>query len=703
MLSEKEYIKKIQELEAKIATLESELRSSREDDSDSRLRRAEIASRSGNWEIHLDREKMLGSEGALRLYGVNESEMDYEAIRNIPLPEYRTILDNALKELISENKPYNVVFKVKNAETGKIIDLHSTAEYDSISRKIFGVIRDITEQKAYEEQIRKKSQVLATLLEITMELLETSDRRTVLKNILEAAKKLVGLETGAVYSVHNDTLFLESTIPPLPDSFPDEFRRALLINHPNIAKALEKGSPVIVPDITAITLTPQERIITAERDMRTLLFIPLIASEQNYGIIVMGTLGRIYNFEEHEISLCRTISNIASLALENSILITNLKSARDKAEESDKLKTAFLHNISHEIRTPLNAIIGFSGLLDQPGLHESERKKYIEIIQQSNNQLLGIINDIFNLSHIEAGQVLLNEDITEIKSALNNLWARFLPAAKEKGLELRLDLNNLPGTGCRIITDENKLIQVLTNFLSNAIKFTISGQIILGCRKETNGLKFFVKDTGIGIPESEHAKIFDRFYQVDKAISRVYSGAGLGLSISDAYVRLMGGVINLDSSPGKGSCFSFIIPCKPLYHSEESEDQKKSDPFTGNFRKSTILIAEDEPSSYRLLELMLQKSNLRILRASNGKEAIEICRSGEKIDLVLMDIKMPVMDGYTATSEIKKILPELTIIAQTAYSDINDRQKAIKAGCSDFIAKPIIKSQIFGILGKYLT
>lgn len=571
MASDKAVPKRTKDLEAKIKLLEREIHSYRDKESESRLRRAEIASGSGNWEIHLDTAKMYGSEGALRLYGLRKAEMDYEDIKGIPLPEYRTSLDKALKELISENKPYNIEFKIQNGETGKIIDLHSTAEYDSKSRKVFGIIKDITHQKASEEQIRRKSQHLATLLEITMELLEKADRRLVLKNILEGAKRLVGLESGAIYSVTDSSILLESTIPPLPDNFPDEFRKALLINHPHIAKALKMCTPFIIPDITAVSLTPEESVIVSQRDMRTLMFIPLIASGHSYGIIVLGTLGRTHNFEEYEISLCRTISNIASLALENSILITNLKSARDKAEESDKLKTAFLHNISHEIRTPLNAIIGFTGLLDQPDLDDSDKKKFIEIIHHSNNQLLSIINDIFNVSHIEAGQVLLKEDITDIRLVLNNIYNQFHPETEKKGLDFKLDLNNFREDGNIITTDEGKLIQILSNLISNAIKFTAKGHIILGCTKENQTLKFYVEDTGIGIPESERIKIFERFYQVDKSVSRVYSGAGLGLSISDAYVRLLGGSIKLDSVPGKGSLFSFEIPYKATFSTDTSD------------------------------------------------------------------------------------------------------------------------------------
>jgi PAS domain S-box-containing protein len=694
---------KIAELEAKIRLLEAELLSTRNKESESRLRRAEIASRTGNWDLHLDTGMMYGSEGALLLYGMKKTEMKYEDIKGIPLPEFRPLLNTALKELISDNKPYNVEFKIRNAETGEVFDIHSTAEYDRENRTVFGVIRDITDRKASEEQIRTRSENLAVLLKITMDLLEKADRRSVLQNILEGTASLVRLETGAIYTIEGENLTLESTIPPLPDSFPDEFRKALIKNHPHIANALAAQNPVIVPDISRNKLTPEEVTIIANRDMRSLLFIPLIASGQNYGIIILGSLGRIHKFEENEIAICRTISNIASLALENSILIANLKSARDRAEESDKLKTAFLHNISHEIRTPLNAIIGFSSFLDQPELTSTERRKFIDIIQQSNNQLLNIINDIFNVSHIEAGQVILKENITDIENILSNLYIQFLPEADKRGLDLKLELKHFNKDGCKVITDEGKLIQVLSNFLGNAMKFTSRGHITLGCSKDKDGLLFFVEDTGIGIPESEHSKIFDRFYQVEKTVSRAYSGAGLGLSISDAYVRLLGGVIHLESAPGKGSRFWFKIPVTDQIPAVNKSGSKKGSNIDLSGRKKTILIAEDERSNYLLLELMMKSLDATIMHAANGREAVIACSSVEHLDLVLMDIKMPVMDGYTATSEIKKIRPDLTIIALTAYTENNEMEKAYNSGCSEFLSKPVNKAQLLAVVNKYLN
>jgi signal transduction histidine kinase/CheY-like chemotaxis protein len=702
MSNGKEIINRTEQLEAKIRQLEEELLLYKNSGNEYRLRRAEIASRSGNWELHLDSGKIFGSDGALMLYGMKNHEMDYEIIKTVPLPEYRSILDSSLKELITENKPYNVEFKIRNFETCEILDIHSTAEYDPGTRKVFGVIRDITAQKATEEQIRKKNHELAVLLEIILSLLEKADKKVVLKKILDGANRLVGLDSGAIYSIAEGNLILESTIPNLPADFPDEFRKALMINHPHVAKAIKIGTPLVIKDISTEELTPEELIIVRQRNMRTLLFIPLIASGQKYGIIILGTIGRTHEFSEHEIALCRTLSNIASLAIENSILITNLKSARDKAEESDKLKTAFLHNISHEIRTPLNAIIGFSCLLDQPDLTVTEKRKFIEIIQQSNNQLLSIINDIFNVSHLEAGQVRLNENATDIESLLNNLYLQFFPEAEKKGLGMKLELKNFSKEGCIITIDEGKLMQVLSNLIGNAIKFTHKGGIILGCTREEHKINFYIEDTGIGIPPWEHSKIFDRFYQVDRTVSRAYPGTGLGLSISDAYVNLMGGEIKLESEAGKGSVFSFSIPIKSKITPVQKESVSKPELKTGTDSQATILIAEDDNFSYQLLELILRKLNFNILHAVNGKQAVEICSSGERIDIVLMDLKMPVMDGYTAAAEILKFMPEVPIIAQTAYTDNEDINRVFRSGFSDFIEKPVTKNQLISVLEKFL-
>jgi PAS domain S-box-containing protein len=668
--------------------------------SEERLRRAELASRSGNWELHLDTGLMIGSEGAMKLYGVDTPVMDYTIAKTIPLPEYRGMMDNELRELIEHGKPYNIEFRIRNQKTGEIMDIHSVCEYDPEKRILFGSIQDITDRKKAEDELRSNSNNLSQLLEISVELMETIDRRKVFERIVKGTPGLTGMEAGAIYLVRGDELYLETSNPPLSPDFPEEFRQAKLKNHPHIARTIRERTTVILADTEKEPLTPEERIIVEGRNLRSLIYIPLFANKEVVGVLIFGTIGKQHDFTEQEKDMCIALSNMSSLALENSLLVQNLTLARDKAEESDRLKTAFLHNISHEIRTPLNAIVGFSGFLDQPDLTEDERKEYIDIIFQSNNQLLSIINDILNISQIETGQVTLRESDCNLILMLRNLHHQFLGQARSSGLELRL---NLPVSGFdkAVRTDEHKLIQVLSNLLNNALKFTHEGYVELGILPKGSDIEFYVEDSGIGIDQAEHEKIFERFYQVDKSVSRMYSGTGLGLSISEAYVRMLGGKFYLESAPGKGSRFSFTIPWKPTDTQAVSVEKVSAPSGKIDIRK-TILVAEDEESNFALVNAILKPLGYNIIRAKNGQAAVELCLSRPEIDLVLMDLKMPLLDGFQATREILKHKAGLPVIAQTAYAHSADRDKAMEIGCVDYLAKPFDRKHLIEVVSRYL-
>lgn len=365
----------------------------------------------------------------------------------------------------------------------------------------------------------------------------------------------------------------------------------------------------------------------------------------------------------------------------------SLIEAKEKAEESDNLKTAFLHNISHEIRTPLNAIVGFSGLLSSPEIDAEKRKHFIDIILQSSDQLLLIIADIVDIATIEAGQAKISEKEIELNSLLKLLFDQFLLKANKQNITLALNLF-LPDTEIRIIADEAKLSQVLSNLISNALKFTKQGNVNFGYQIKENEIEFVVEDTGIGIPATMHNEIFKRFRQVESTTARQFGGSGLGLSISKAYIEMLGGKIWLDSELGKGSTFYFTIPYKRAQKTVSS-DQSSAGLGNGIKQQKTLLVAEDEDSNFMLLEELLSGLNSNIIRAVNGLDAVEICKSNRQIDLVLMDIKMPVMDGYEATKQIRSFMPALPIIAQTAYTSEVDRNKALVCGCNDFISKPL--------------
>ncbi|NHB68829.1 PAS domain S-box protein [Perlabentimonas gracilis] len=364
--------------------------------------------------------------------------------------------------------------------------------------------------------------------------------------------------------------------------------------------------------------------------------------------------------------------------------------AKEKAEESDRLKTAFLHNISHEIRTPMNAIVGFSSFLNDPDLIAEKRKFFTDIIIQSSDQLLAIIDDIICIASIEAGLEKIHETEININSLCKLINDQFSQKAFDKTVTLSIKAA-LENNDAIIVTDATKLTQILSNLIGNALKFTKQGYVHFGYTIIDNQLEFFVKDSGMGIPKDMQEIIFTRFRQVETTNDQLFGGSGIGLSISKAYVELLGGKIWLNSEIGKGSEFYFTIPYKNA-NTVKSTDIKSAKGLGFEFKPNqTLLIAEDEDSNFMLLAEWLAHKEIRIIRAINGLEAVDVFKSSQHIDMVLMDIKMPIMDGYEATKLIKELKPNIPIIALTAYSTDIDRDKALACGCSDFISKPIKK------------
>jgi len=376
-----------------------------------------------------------------------------------------------------------------------------------------------------------------------------------------------------------------------------------------------------------------------------------------------------------------------------------LLQAKEKAEESSKLKTAFLQNISHEIRTPLNAICGFSGMLNNSALSEEKRNNFVSIIQNSSNQLLSIVTDILTISSIETKQEEVSIAETNINILINELLVIFNQQAINRNISI-YSKQGLPDKDSVVYTDKTKLTQILTNLLLNALKFTRKGIIEFGYNLKNNELEFYVKDSGIGIPKEQHEKIFDRFNQANTHIQQTYGGTGLGLSISKGFVEVLGGNIWVNSEPDKGSTFYFTIPYKAA-NIVNLKVETKNKPFRKPKQKS-LLIAEDEEFNFMLIAELLVDMDLKIFRAKNGQEAVTKCDETPEIDLILMDIKMPIMDGHTAANIIKQKYPDLTIIAQTAYA-LDHEIKQYGDVFDDYLIKPIKKEILINTIIKYFN
>lgn len=381
------------------------------------------------------------------------------------------------------------------------------------------------------------------------------------------------------------------------------------------------------------------------------------------------------------------------------VLNEELTIAKEKAEESNRLKSAFLANMSHEIRTPMNGILGFAELLALPDISKQKIKEYTEIIVHSGNHLLKIINDIIDISKLDSGQFTILKEPVNINNLLKEQYTFFQSYKKSKHKNhIQLKLNS-PKTKNDIIifTDQTRLIQILSNLINNAIKFTEEGQIEFGFLIKKDKLEFFVKDTGIGISQDKLSEIFERFNQAAINTEKLYGGTGLGLSISRACVKLLGGKIWVESVLNKGSVFYFTIPLERAKDNSQKTFTNKKLNLTGK----KILIVEDDPINFVFFSEILFEFGPELHHVNTALKAIEIVKDID-FDLVLMDIQLPGKDGNYATEEIKKLFPELPVIAQSAYAFENEKQISLDAGCNDYITKPIKKQELLKVLTKYI-
>jgi len=399
-------------------------------------------------------------------------------------------------------------------------------------------------------------------------------------------------------------------------------------------------------------------------------------------------------------------------ALSVSIDITELKliqneyiKAKEKAEESDRLKTAFLQNMSHEIRTPMNAIIGFSDLLPEYFGDEERLIKYSNIIKERGTDLLEIISGILDIAKIESGQLPVNPikfKMNDLFEVVETLFNECRKRNENQNLEFKLDVSRYIKM-MEVTADLEKLKQILINLIGNANKFTQSGKIEVGCNiYEPNVFTFYVSDTGIGIPKEKHVEIFSRFMQASHDTARFYGGTGLGLSIVQGLLNLLGGKIWLESETGKGSTFFFTIPFSSNGNQFQDISEVKETEIPVSYPILNILIVEDDEFNAEYLVEILSDTNNNVIQTRYGRKAIEICRQQE-IDLILMDIRLPDITGYEAILQIRKLNPEIKIFVQTAYATSEDKQKAMDAGCDDYLSKPIRRELLLARIKHHLN
>lgn len=378
--------------------------------------------------------------------------------------------------------------------------------------------------------------------------------------------------------------------------------------------------------------------------------------------------------------------------------------SKQKAEESDKLKSAFLMNLSHEIRTPMNAIVGFSDLLLDEKITSEERQEFVRIVQYNSRNLLSIVDDLIEMSKIDSDLIKPNFSSVNLNQLLQATFESAQFSNKNHKVEVKLQKPSVE-LKKNIVTDAIKLNQIIINLLNNALKFTDEGFVILDCDVDTNKnlIVFQVKDSGVGIPDTFKDKIFKRFNKINSKNITANDGLGLGLAISKSYVEMLSGSISVESKEGLGSTFTFSIPL--IYADDETGELLKTE-LIENYslgNEEIVLVAEDDNINFKLIEKLLKIFNFKVIRAKDGLEAVEICKTNHEIDLVFMDIKMPNLDGYGAFEKIREFNKEIPIIAQTSYSFPEEVQKIQNLGFNDFISKPLDKELLYDLIKKYFN
>ncbi len=619
-------------------------------------------------------------------YSVAEFESDPFLWINMVVPEDRLLVAESTDKLLENKDIYSFEVRIvhKNGSIRWVSDtLVPKYDYNGYLISYDGIITDITDRKQAEFALVLRESYLSAIIENQPGLLWLKDINSRFLFVNTAFSKSCGLSSPSLIFGKSD---FEIWPGELADKYVEDDKKVILSNKP---------------------YKVEEQIFDNGLLKWYETFKTTVLDDKGN---VIGTTGYSHDITERKQSelLIREKTNAIELQNQEYIKLNEelkqinqeLIIAKEKAEESDHLKTAFLQNMNHEIRTPMNAIMGFANLLEDNFNNKEKLKQFSAIINNRTRYLLEIINDILDISKIESGQLPVNYeecDLSLLFEDLTSICEEQQIRMNKQHIKFSLHSYCDPSEAF-IIVDKVKLKQIFINLISNALKFTENGKIEGGCKLDTNhNLIFYVSDTGIGIPVDKQDCVFERFVQLNQNTDKLTQGTGLGLSIVKGLVHLLGGEIFLESEYGKGSTFSFTINYKstPKFKSKPLIIEKQQEL---HFPDKNILIVEDDPYNMEYLKEILTIGGLNFLTAINGKEAIQISYK-EPIDLILMDIRLPDLDGYEVTRQIKKYKPDLVIIAQTAYVSNEEIQKARDAGCTDYISKPTNKNILLSMIG----
>ena len=694
--------------------------------SEERYRLATAASDNGIWDWWIKSDEVYFSDQwkAQLGYKPNELKNDFSVWKELLHPDHREIKLQEISDFIDNPTEFFISEFMLRHKNGSYVWISNKAAVVKDSKgkvtRMFGAHTDITERKNAEKiqsalyNISNASNTIESLPNFIQQIQDE------LSPIIDTTNFYV-----ALYNEMDDIF----SLPYMSD---EKSTTTTFKGGNTLTKyVLKTRKPLLASKNKIKNLEEKGLVKSGGPDSEVWLGVPLLINKKAIGVIAVQSYQDENAYGKNDLKMLEFVSEQISISIhrkkteqdlqrqneeyealneelsESMIQIRemniDLEKSKVKAEESDRLKSAFLANMSHEIRTPMNGILGFTNLLSKPNITGDQKEKYIDIIQKSGNRMLHTVTDLMDISMIEAGQMKVNIAPVNINEQCANLVDFFAPEANNKGIKL-LSSGILNENESVILTDLEKFYAVVSNLTKNAIKYSHKGEIKVGCNREDQNIRITVEDTGIGIPKERLDAIFDRFVQADIEDKAAYEGSGLGLSISRAYVDMLGGNMWVESEEGIGSKFHFTIPYKPAKTQISSKQTLINEPENSIIdRDIKILIAEDEIFAFEYLKIILKEFKPTIIHAKTGTEAVDFCKNNNDINIVLMDIKMPGMDGYEATAEIRKFNKDLVIIAQTAYAQPSDRRDAINAGCTDYISKPIDKDDLKNLIEKYTS
>jgi len=716
--------------DSRLNEIELQKAKERAEESEQQLLEAQKLAHIGSWEFDVISGKVTWSEELFNIFERNPdlSAPDYSEQGPLYTKESFIKLDKAINACIHNKIPYEIELDIitANKKNKTIISKgdFKTNEHNEVV-SLYGTAQDLTELKIAQNKLTTQLNFSNALNRIAESIIQINTEEELLNTVNQIIGETLQLDRALMYYVsfadnqikglcewlkmqHADIQATKNTYSldlfRSPFSYMFRSRKFLISHYDEVGKAFTEDD--------------SGKLLHQDFNIKSLIWYPFAFGENSYYVFTLNQILNKRIWTEQELDFLDSVARQVNIALiklnfinekdqnEIKLMQTNkeLLAAKEKAEESDRLKSAFLANMSHEIRTPMNGILGFTDLLKDPDLSGEELKRYIDIIDKSGKRMLNTIQDIIDISKIESGQMSVSISNININRQLTDLFDFFNQEASRKNIRFSIH-KQLPDIEADIRTDKEKLDSVLTNLIKNAIKYTHFGFIETGYTVDKfdgkEYVKFYVKDSGIGIPKDRQKAVFNRFEQADIEDRDAYQGSGLGLAIAKSYVEMLGGEIWLESEFGKGSVFYFTIPFQSVEKAKHFIDipvQKEEKPMQ---KRLKILIVEDEEDAIYYLQIILRDYGKEFLVAKKGSDAVEFCKKNPDIDIVLMDIKIPGMDGYEATRKIREFNKDVFILAQTAYAQKGDREKCIEAGCNEFISKPINRSNLLRLIDNY--